>query len=147
VFNISTVMAFLTWFGGAGYILRVYSNVAIIAALAMATVVGAAGAAIVFVFLSKVLYGNQRVLDPADYYLPGTLARISGPIREGGTGEIVYAKGDSRQVAGARSVDGTAIGRGQEVVILRYERGIAYVQAWDALMQASDDDDEPERAT
>lgn len=137
--NMSTAMAFLTWFGGAGYILRVYYGAAMVAALAVAVLFGIVGGAVVLAFLSKVLYGSQRVLDPRDYFLPGTLARVTGPIRAHGTGEIVYTKGDTRQVSGARSVDSNPIERGRDVVIMRYERGIAYVQDWQQLMR----DDEP----
>ena len=128
-------MAFLTWFGGAGYILRVYYGAWLPLAVALAVLIGVAGAAIVFAFLSRVLYASQTVLDPKDYYLPGTLARVSSPIRAGGTGEVIYSKGGTRQVAGARSLDGREIGRDNEVVIMRYERGLAYVQRWDDLMR------------
>lgn len=138
VFNLSTTMAFLTWFGGAGYILRIYYGAALPLALGVAGLAGVVGAALVFAFLSRVLYASQWVLDPNDYHLPGTLARITSPIRAGGTGEIVYVKGDTRQVAGARGVDGGALERGAEVVIMRYERGIAYVQRWDDLMRSEE---------
>jgi membrane protein implicated in regulation of membrane protease activity len=132
-------MAFLTWFGGAGFILRTYYGVWQLVALVVAAVVGLAGAALVFLFLSKVLHASERVLDPNDYYLPGTLARVTSSIRAGGTGEIVYTKGDTRQVAGARSVDSRqVIEKGTEVVIMRYERGLAYVQRWDDLMRAEE---------
>ena len=138
-FNLSTAMAFLTWFGGAGYILRVYYGAWLPLAVALAVLIGVAGAAIVFAFLSRVLYASQTVLDPKDYYLPGTLARVSSPIRAGGTGEVIYSKGGTRQVAGARSLDGREIGRDSEVVIMRYERGLAYVQRWDDLMREEEE--------
>jgi membrane protein implicated in regulation of membrane protease activity len=138
-FNLSTAMAFLTWFGGAGFILRVYYGAWLLVALAAASLAGLVGGALVFLFLSRVLYASQRILDPRDYFLPGTLARVTSAIRAGGIGEIVYTKGDTRQVAGARSVDGSAIERGVEVVIMRYERGLAYVQRWDELMQTEEE--------
>jgi membrane protein implicated in regulation of membrane protease activity len=133
--NLSTIMAFLTWFGGAGYILRSYYGAWLWLAVVVGSAAGLAGATIVFAFLSRVLYASQRVLDPNDYRLPGTLARVSSPIRAGGTGEIIFTKDQTRQVAGARSVDGEAITRGTDVVIMRYERGLAYVQRWDDLMR------------
>jgi membrane protein implicated in regulation of membrane protease activity len=140
--NLSTIMAFLTWFGGAGYILRAYYDAWPVAALAAGIVAGLAGAVLVFSFLSKVLYASQSVLDPRDYHLPGTLARVTSPIRTGGTGEIMYTKGETRQVTGARSVDGQPIAHGAEVVIMRYERGLAYVQRWDDLMREEEASDE-----
>ena len=38
-----------------------------------------------------------------------------------------------RRVAGARSEDGTAIAKGAEVVVQRYEKGIAYVRRWEDM--------------
>jgi hypothetical protein len=39
----------------------------------------------------------------------------------------------TRRVCGARSDDGSALANGVEVVVTRYERGIAYVQLWSEL--------------
>lgn len=136
--NLSTVMAFLTWFGGAGYILRSYYGAWLLVALAVGGLAGLVGAALVFTFLRRVLYASQRVLDPNDYYLPGTLARVTSAIRAGGIGEIIFTKDQTRQVAGARSVDGQPVPRGADVVIMRYVRGLAYVQRWDELMGADE---------
>jgi hypothetical protein len=55
---------------------------------------------------------------------------LSIPIRAGGTGELIYSQEGTRRVAGARSEDGTAIPKGVEVMVTRYEKGIAYVQPW-----------------
>jgi hypothetical protein len=52
------------------------------------------------------------------------------PIREGGTGEIIYSQAGTRRSCGARAEDGSAIAKGTEVVVTRYERGIAYVRLW-----------------
>lgn len=136
--NLSTIMAFLTWFGGVGFMLRTYYGALFFPALAAAGLAGLVGAALVFGFLSRVLFASQHILNPADYRLPGTLARVTSTIRPGGTGEIVYTKGETRQVAGARSVDGRGIGRDREVVIMRYEQGLAYVQPWDELVHGEE---------
>ena len=37
----------------------------------------------------------------------------------------------TRRVSGARSENGAAIAKGVEVVITRYENGLAYVRTWD----------------
>jgi hypothetical protein len=52
-------------------------------------------------------------------------------IRENGTGEIIFSLAGVRRCAGARSDDGQAIEKGAEVVIERYEKGIAYVKKWE----------------
>lgn len=134
-FNFFTFVAFLAWFGGVGYILTQYSHVWDLLALGIAALAGVGGAAIVFWFLVKVLLAHERVLDPVDYELTGVLGRISSPIRAGGTGEIIFSQAGTRRTCGARSEDGSAIPKQAEVVVTRYEHGIAYVRRWEELAQ------------
>jgi hypothetical protein len=61
------------------------------------------------------------------------LGKLAVPIREGGTGELIYSQMGTRRVCGARSETGTAILKGTEVVVTRYEKGIAYVRLWSEL--------------
>ena len=128
-----TLMAFLCWFGGTGYLLRRFTGVLGLSVFAIAVLSGLAGAAIIFWFLARVLLPRERVLTPEDTEITGVLARVSSPIREGGTGEIAYSQGGARRAAAARSDAGAPIARDVEVVVLRYERGIAYVRAWSEL--------------
>jgi hypothetical protein len=65
--------------------------------------------------------------------MTGVLGRLSVPIREGGTGELLYSQMGTRRVCGARSEDGSAIAKGSEVVVTRYEKGIAYVRLWSEM--------------
>jgi hypothetical protein len=133
--NLSTIMAFLTWFGGAGYILRVYTGMLGLVSLVAACLAGLAGGAVIFFFLARILYPGQRFLDPADYRIEGTVAQVTVSIRPEVVGEIVYCKGGSRRSEGARSLDGKAIEHGTEVVIVRYEKGIAYVEPWNSFVK------------
>ena len=128
--NVSTIMIFLTWFGAAGYIVRVYYSTLPALSLLIAAMWGLIGATLVYLFLARVLWRGQTSLDPANYYVAGAVARVSAPIRAGGTGEIVYTLDGKRRVDWARAVDGGALALGAEVVIARYEGGIAYVQPW-----------------
>ena len=130
-FNLGTVAAFLAWFGGTGYLLEQVYGVWFAVALAVATVSGIGAASVVFWFLTKVLMSHEAVLDPADYRMTGVLGRITSPIRAGGTGELVYSQEGTRRVTGARAEDGQAIPKGAEVVVTRYEKGIAWVRIWD----------------
>jgi membrane protein implicated in regulation of membrane protease activity len=129
-FNFVTLTAFLAWFGGAGYLLTRYSTLWVGFGLLASVAIGLAGGGIVFVFLSKVLISEEENMDPADYEMVGVLGRISSSIRAGGTGEIIYTQMGTRRVCGARSDDGSAVGKGTEVVVTRYEKGIAYVRLW-----------------
>jgi len=129
-FNLGTIAAFLAWFGGTGYLLEHYYRVWVLLALGVSILSGIGAAAVVFWFLAKVLMGREQALDPIDYEMIGVLGRLSIPIRAGGTGELVYSQEGTRRVAGARSEDGVPIPKGAEVMVTRYEKGIAYVRPW-----------------
>src|SRR5271157_3006898 len=133
--NFGTVTAFLAWFGGTGYLLTRYSSLVVAGILVVAIVAGLAGAMIVFWFVAKLLLKHDVELDPADYERVGVLARISSPIREGGTGEIIFSQEGTRNTCGARSDNGEALPRGAEVIVTRYEHGIAYVRRFEELAQ------------
>ncbi len=136
--NFGTVAAFLAWFGGAGYLLTRYTSVLARTALGLAIVAGMIGATVVFLFVAKVLMGHEKNLDPSDYEMVGVLGKLSTSIREGGTGELVYSQEGTRHVCGARSETGVAIAKGAEVVVTRYEKGIAYVRLWEELQDESE---------
>jgi membrane protein implicated in regulation of membrane protease activity len=118
-FNLITLTAFLAWFGGTGYLLTRHSAMWFWAALGISLLSGTGGAAIIYLFLTRVLSSPDEHLDPADFEMVGVLGRLSMPIREDGTG--------------ARAEDGAGILKGTEVVVTRYERGIAYVRAWSEM--------------
>ena len=132
-FNFATLTAFLAWFGGAGYLLTRYSGLWTLVAMAFALLAGLLGSTIVFLFLAKVLTSPEEAMNPADYDMVGVLGRTSLPIRAGGTGEIIYSQAGTRRTCGARSEDGSAIARGVEIVVTRYEKGIAYVRKWEDM--------------
>ena len=139
-FNPPSVAAFLAWFGGTGYLLTRFSAIWVGSILFVAVLSGLAGGAIIFFFLTKVLMSDQEYLDPADFEMVGVLGKLSVSIREGGTGELIYSQMGTRRVCGARSEDGAAVAKGAEVVVTRYEKGIAYVRLFSEL---SGEEDEP----
>jgi len=132
-FNSFTIMAFLTWFGGMGYLITRYSTLWMGLALLLATAAGLIGAGIVFWFFARVLLKHDVGMDAAEYDMIGVLGRVSSSIRSQGTGEIVFEQLGTRRSCGARSEDGSPIAKGTEVVVTRHERGIAYVRAWDEI--------------
>jgi membrane protein implicated in regulation of membrane protease activity len=129
-----TITAFLCWFGGAGYLLHHFSGFIAPLVLLLAILSGIVGAALLWAALFKVLLPRERILTPEDTEMAGVLANVSDAIRDGnGIGEIIFSQTGARRAAAARSEDGHAIERGTEVVVIRYERGIAYVRRWDDL--------------
>jgi membrane protein implicated in regulation of membrane protease activity len=134
-FNFATITAFLAWFGGSGYLLTRYSTLMVSLIMLIAVLIGLVGSTIVFWFVAKLLMKHDRELDPADYERVGVLGHISSPIRQGGTGEMIFSQEGTRQTCGARSEAGEALTKGTEVIITRYEHGIAYVRRWEELAE------------
>ena len=134
-FNLVTFAAFLAWFGGAGYLLTRFSAVWVVFGLGLAVLSGLVGGGIIFVFLSRVLTSEEENLDPADFEMAGVLGRVSVPIREGGTGEIIYSQAGTRRTCGARAEGKVAIPKATEVMVTRYEKGIAYVRPWSEMSE------------
>ena len=132
-FNFASITAFLAWFGGTGYLLTRHSTMLVTVIMLIATAVGLLGSAIIFWFVVKLLLEHDRALDPADYDRVGVLGRISSSIREGGTGEIIFPQAGTRHTCGARSEGGAPLERGTEVIVTRYEHGIAYVRRWEEM--------------
>ncbi len=133
VLNFGTMVAFVMWFGAGGYLLTRFSTLWFLLALGAALLCGLAGAACIFLFLTKIASREGEALNPADYEMVGVLGTVTSPIRRGGTGEAVYSQGGARRSAAVRSEDGTAIPKGTEVIVTRYDKGIAYVRRWDEL--------------
>jgi hypothetical protein len=132
-FNFISLTAFLAWFGGTGYLITRFSSIWFALGLLIAMGAGLVGGGIVFLFMTRVLISPDENMDPADYEMVGVLGRTSMPIRAGGTGEIIYSQAGTRRTCGARSEDGTVIGKGAEIVVTRYASGIAYVRLWEEM--------------
>jgi hypothetical protein len=138
-FNPPSIAAFLAWFGGTGYLLTRFSSLWVGMGLMLSVVSGLIGGGIIFLFLSRVLISDEETMDPADYEMVGVLGKLSVSIREGGTGELIYSQGGTRRVCGARSEDGSAIAKGTEVVVTRYDKGLAYVRLWSEMSGEEDE--------
>jgi membrane protein implicated in regulation of membrane protease activity len=130
-FNASTVMAFLAWFGGIGYMLSAHSHLVGLIALAFAIAGGLSASWAVFKFMVKLMNTESSHLKDEDYRHEGLVCTVTMPVRANGTGEIMYMQNGVRRSAGARSCNGKPLEKGAEVVIERYENGVAYVNRWE----------------
>lgn len=125
--NFQTIVAFLMGFGGVGYLATRFGLLFYIIAFPLAIAGGVAVATLIFRFM-RFLKRGELPMAPTSYV--GLVGTLTLGIRQGGTGEMVYTQHGSRQVTAARSESGVPIPSGQEVVVLRYEKGVAYVQLW-----------------
>jgi membrane protein implicated in regulation of membrane protease activity len=144
-FNPMTMAAFLTWFGGIGYLSVHIRHTWILFGLVFALLGGLVAASLVFLFMVKVLMAHESELDPLDFEMVGVLGKVSVPIRSEGTGEIIFVQQGIRKPCAARADNGDPLVRGEEVVVTRYDRGVAYVRRWEEL--ANPEQDAPEQKT
>jgi hypothetical protein len=140
--NFGVILAFITWFGGVAYLLR--DGLDLFAPIALLIGIGA-GFAGGYLVRRLFLYARSQetIMNPDDYRLPGVIARVTSSIREGGTGEVMYVQMGVRQVAAARAEQGVAIPKGAEVVILRRDKGVVYVELWENLVDRPDSSRDP----
>lgn len=137
-FNFGTITGFLAWFGGVGYLLERYSTLGFALAMLISIVAGLGGGAVIYLFLAKVILPNSKFMEDADYEMIGVLGTVTSRVRTGGTGEMIFVRDGGRRVAYVRSETGEEIDKGEEVVITRFEKGIAYVRRWEELANAAD---------
>lgn len=135
--NVSSILAFITWFGGVGYLVRNGLGWPAFVSIGFAIVGGLAAGWAVLWFVRSVLRSPEDTLDPRDFERVGVLARVTSSIRSGGVGEIVWEQRGTRMVTSARSESPEPIGRGTEVLILRVDRGMAVVAPFDGLLNGS----------
>jgi membrane protein implicated in regulation of membrane protease activity len=135
------IAVFLAWFGGIGYILTRHSSFGTALDLAIAILLGSVGALLLGSFL-KWLQSHEKPLEAADTEIIGMLGRVSCAIRPSGVGEMIFVRDGSRRAVPARSEDGNEIMRDEEVVVTRYEKGIAFVRTWAALTQSDADSEQ-----
>lgn len=130
----SGVAVFLAWFGAAGYVLTRHTVLGIIVVFVGSGLLGFVGMLMLAYFL-RWLRRAERPMDPASYRAVGILGKISSAIRPEGVGELIFERDGARSSLPARSDDGAAIARGEEVIVTRYEKGVAYVKTWNSLSE------------
>jgi membrane protein implicated in regulation of membrane protease activity len=135
--SLPVLLAFVTWFGAAGYLATRYGALSLAMALLLAALAGVAASFLMAKVIAR-LRAGETFLGREAYRMEGTVARVAVPIPPDAPGEIVFTKAGVRRGEAARSLDGQPIARGEEVVVVRYERGVAHVQRWTDFMAAHD---------
>ena len=126
-----TLAAGALWFGGAGLLAEgLLPAAASAVAVPLAVVAAVLGAALVRAAMAAFVRASTP---PLHGDAVGAVGTLSAPIRADAPGEVLYTLEGLRCSAAARSVGGTPLPRGTSVVIVRRERGIAWVEPLDPL--------------
>lgn len=136
VANRSTAAAFAFAFGLTGYLFDQQSGWPAWAVILVALAIGGAAFALQSLLIARWAIPSARAddTDPR-YLLQGTLARVTRVAGADETGELVYVLDGHECTLPLRSLDGTALAAGTDVVIDRVEEGVAYAELWAAVEQ------------
>jgi hypothetical protein len=123
------VATFVTGFGGGGTVAHYLFEWGTAASLAFAAVSGLALAAAAFGVLELIFKNTQAGSEFNVEETVGREAEVITPIPAGGAGEVSYLAKGQREVAAARSSDGSAIAKGKVVTIEKVLGATIYVRA------------------
>ena len=135
VLNPPTVAAMLLGFGACGYLIASRSSLGTLATLAISAATSAASfTGMTFLMAKWALRTTSHSLAEQDD-ISGQVAVVSQAITPHQSGEVSYYAWDAQHVLPARSIDGSSIPEGAEVVIDTLENGIARVELWSIVEQ------------
>ena len=136
VLNPPTVAALLAGFGACGYLLSTRTSLGWPGVLIISAVTaGAAVTGMILLMAKWALRDSGHGATPEEEDIHGQVAIVSRTITPLESGEISYFAWDAQHVLPARSVDGSTIEEGTEVVIEYLDNGVARVELWSVVEQ------------
>jgi hypothetical protein len=135
-FNFVTLTAFLAWFGGTGFLITRFSSIWFALGLLIALAAGLFGAGIVFLFLSagadlaRGEHGFGRLRNGGR---AGT--NLDAHPRKRHRRNHLLAGRNAAHLRRAQRKRRRAIEKGAEIVVTRYDKGIAYVRLWEEMSE------------
>lgn len=137
--NPTSIVLFLLGFGLLGYVFHNTTRFILPFTLILSGIGGLLIAAVMLWLIGR-MFGDSEgatVQDVSDR--TGLLGKVSMTIQENALGEITYTSpGGMRKSIAARSLSGERLERGQEVVVVNYQHGVAEVETWDKFIQEED---------
>jgi hypothetical protein len=127
LFNMSSLLAGVTVFGGMGYVLNKVGLTNTLLILLLAVVAGLGIGWLFFLLYAKVIYKHDDSMKESDFELSGQLGKLSVPIIGEGVGEMVYVLQGTTRSLSVRSENGNSMAKGTKVVVLNISKGVATV--------------------
>lgn len=140
LFNPTAIVLFLLWFGFFGYMFHNAANLALPFTIIGAVVGGFIVAAIIISLLDRLIGQSEASTVQDISERTGLVGKVNKTIPANSLGEIIYVSpGGHRKSIPARTLDSRRLERGQEIVVLNYQRGIAEVDTWEHFIEQEGD--------
>jgi len=121
------LMVFVTVWGGTGYVLTRFSGMNRLAVVLISTVVALLLGCLMYGVLARVMTRYDSSMNELDYDPTGQLGYISISAMDGAVGEMKYVLHGTMRSIGVRSEIGQQLAKGDRVIILKVDRGMAAV--------------------
>jgi len=132
IVNPSSVVSFLLGFGFFGYVFHNEAGLGLPLTLLLSILSGCIIAALFIMLINRLIGSGEThtVQDVSDR--TGLVGKVILTIQGNDPGEILYqTPGGLRKSIPARSTNGQKIERGEEVVVINFENGVAEVDTWE----------------
>ncbi|WP_379134491.1 hypothetical protein [Paenibacillus sp. sgz500958] len=121
------LMVFVMAWGGAGYVLTRFSEWNGLWVLLICTFIAIVLGCLMYYVLAKVMPRYDDSMKELDYDPAGQLGYISIPAADGAVGEMKYVLQGTMRSIGVRAETGQRLSKGDRVIILKVDKGIAAV--------------------
>ncbi|WP_156118567.1 hypothetical protein [Paenibacillus sp. FSL P4-0081] len=121
------LMVFVTVWGGSGYVLIRFSGMSVLAVVLICTMIALLTGCLMYAVLARVMTRYDSSMNELDYEQAGQLGYISVPAADGAAGEMKYVLHGTMRSIGVRAATGQQLVRGDRVIILKVDKGMAEV--------------------
>ena len=125
------ILSFITFFAATGYILEFITPLHSMIIAAIAIVLAFILDTLMNVFILIPLSSAEESLSYTEESLRGKVGKIIIPIPKDGFGEIVIESKFGMISKPATSIENEAIAEGMQVLVLKVEKGVLYVEPYD----------------
>jgi hypothetical protein len=121
------LMAFVTAWGGMGYVLMRFSQMNLYAVILVCTLVALLLGGLIYGILFRVMTRYDSSMNEVEYEPVGQLGYISIAAADGAVGEMKYVLHGTKRSMGIRAEAGQRLLKGDKVIIVKVDKGLAAV--------------------
>ena len=121
------LMVSVTVWGGTGYMLTRFSGMQLLPVVLVCTVIALLPGILLYMVLARIMTRYDSSMSKWEYDPAGQLGYISIAAADGAVGEMKYVLHGTMRSIGVRAEAGQELRRGDRVIIVRVEKGLAAV--------------------